>query len=561
MKAAPTYLAILLLSASAMAQGPAVSMAPKRAALQGIVLKYPDGEPVKKTLIELIAENQAEGGNYTTETAADGTFRIENVLPGRYHLFAERTGFLDIDKQRRADGRVLSLSEGQQVTDIQIRLQAAAVIRGRVTDEDGEPMQGAEVTVMRQTFAGAHRHWEQVGAERTNDLGEYRVAALAPGNVYVSVNPPPDFRTLIENGGAAAEPRDRSRLEKPAPPAYQTTYYPGTSDRSQASPIQLRAGDDFPLNFSLTPGPSLSIKGSVVNLPPRTSATIMLQSHDFNLVMNGTEVRKDGSFVIRDVSPGSYTIQATVEGAPIPMTTRQALQVGASNVEGLRLTPQPGASVRGRLRLESNDSKPIDLTRMFLQLKSSEEDDGVLASSERFSNVAHVAADGTFEWSDVPVGSYYVMMAGSAGANEDWFLRSVLAGGREVSDSGVTLNGGLAVLDLLASANGGMVEGVVTTDKEEPVSNAVVVAVPQQRWRSREDRYRQTVSDQSGRFSLRGIRPGDYTIFAWESVESDEYYDPDFLKAFEDQGTPIRVSDGERKSVQLPAIHSREDSQ
>ena len=561
MKAAPTYLAILLLSASAMAQAPAISAAPKRATLQGIVLKSPDGEPVKKALIELIAENQSEGGNYTTETATDGTFRIENVVPGRYHLFAERTGFLEIDKQRRADGRVLSLSEGQEVTGIQIRLLASAVIRGRVTDEDGEPMQGAEVTVMRQTFAGANRHWEQVGAERTNDLGEYRVSALAPGNVYVSVNPPPDFRSLIENGGAGSESRNRGVPEKPAPLAYQTTYYPGTSDRSQASPIQLHAGDDFPLNFSLAPAPSLSIKGSVVNLPARTSATITLQSRDFNLVMNGSEVHKDGSFVIHDVSPGSYTIQASVEGSPVPMTARQALQIGSTNVEGLRLAPQPGTTVRGRLRLESGGSKPLDLARIFFQLRPSEEDEAALASGERFSNVAQVTADGSFEWNDVPAGSYYVTMAGKAGANEDWFLRSVLAGGREVSDSGIVLNGGLAVLDLLVSANGGVVEGVVTNEKGDPVSNAVVVAVPQQRWRSREDRYRQTSSDQSGRFSLHGICPGDYTLLAWDGVEGDEYYDPDFLRAYEGQGTALRMTVGERKNVQLPALHSAEDSQ
>ena len=40
----------------------------------------------------------------------------------------------------------------------------------------------------------------------------------------------------------------------------------------------------------------------------------MLQSRDFNVVMNGADVRKDGSFVIRDISPGNYTISATVDG-------------------------------------------------------------------------------------------------------------------------------------------------------------------------------------------------------------------------------------------------------
>jgi protocatechuate 3,4-dioxygenase beta subunit len=556
-----TCLLIPLLSAGVLAQAPVPSTA-KRATVQGIVTKDPDGQPVKKALIELIAENQSEDGNYTAETGPDGTFRIENVMPGRYRLFAERTGFLDIGKQMRSDGQVLSLREGQEVTGVHIRLQAAAVIRGRVTDEDGDPMQGAEVAVMRQTFASGHRHWEQVGAERTNDLGEYRVAGLAPGNVYVSVNPPPDFRTLIENGGTRPETRNAGLPEKPAPPTYQTTYYPGTSDRSQASPIQIHAGDDFPVNFSLVPGPSLSIRGSVVNLPPRSSATVMLQSHDFNLVMNGTEIQKDGSFVIRDVSPGTYTIQATVEGTPVPMTARQTLQVGSANVEGLRLAPQPGATIRGRLRLENgNASRRLDPERIFLDLRAAEEDEGTLAGGEKFSNVSHVAADGSFEWNDVPSGRYYVQLIGNTGSNEDWFLKSVLAGGRDVNDSGISVNGGLVVMDLVASANGGMVEGAVTNEKGEPVSNAVVVAVPEARWRGREDRYRQTVSDQSGRFSLHGIRPGDYTLFAWESVEEEAYYNPDFVKSYEGQGTTLRLNEGEQKVLQLGAIPQSAEQQ
>src|SRR6202012_1616069 len=108
----------------------------------------------------------------------------------------------------------------------------------------------------------------------TNDLGEYRIANLSPGNVYLSVNPPPDFKSLIEASGANAnQPRNAEKT----PTSYQTTFYPGTTDRSQATPIQLHAGDDYPVNFSLVSGPSLTIRGSVVNLPPHTTATIMLQ--------------------------------------------------------------------------------------------------------------------------------------------------------------------------------------------------------------------------------------------------------------------------------------------
>jgi protocatechuate 3,4-dioxygenase beta subunit len=527
-----------------------------RAIIQGIVTKDPSGEPVKKVLVELIAENQKEAGNYTATTGADGTFRIENILPGRYRLFAEHTGLLDVDKHHaRSEGRVLALRAGEEVKTLQIRLQAAAVLRGRVTDEDGDPLAGAEVSAFRQTFAAGHRHWEQVGSERTNDLGEYRIANLPAGNVFVSVNPPPDFKSLIASSGETGGAKSSAAADRGAGTAYQTTYYPGTSDRSQAMPIQLHAADEFPVNFSLTPSPSLSIRGQVVNLPPRTSATIMLQSRDFRLVTSGTEIHKDGSFVIRDVSPGSYTVSATVDGADVPMIARQALEVGSSNVDGLRLVPQPGATVRGHVRAESN-GKRFDADGSYLVLEPVDgEDDELEIPGTRFTNVAHVAADGNFAWGDVPPGTYYVQILGNGnGGNEDWFVKSVLAGGREANDSGITVNGGTVVLDLVASANGAVVDGVVTDANGGPVSNAVVVAVPEVTMRGRIDRYRQTVTDQSGRFSLRGIRAGNYALFAWEGVEGQAYYNPEFVKSFEGQGSALHASEGERKAVQLTVI-------
>jgi protocatechuate 3,4-dioxygenase beta subunit len=557
MKRIPTIFAIVLAASVAFAQEPA---AKTRATVEGIVTKDPDSQPVKKAVIELIAENQAVAGNYTAVTGPDGAFRIENILPGRYHLFAEHVGLLDSDRHRatRTDGRILSLSAGQEVKDLHVRLQAAAVIRGRVTDEDGDPLANAEVTVIRQTFSAGHTHWEQAGAERTNDLGEYRVANLVAGNVYVSCSPPPDFKSLVESGGAGAE--TRSSHDK-STSTYQTTYYPGTPDRSQASPIQLHAGDEFPINFSLTPSPSLSIRGSVVNLPPRTSATIMLQSRDFNLVLNGGEMHKDGTFIIHDVSPGSYTITAMVDGSATPMLARQALQVGSTNVDGVRLAPQVGATIRGQLRLEGKGGVKFDPQQIFLLLASVEGDDdsGSVSLRETFSNLAHVAPDGHFQWTDVPAGNYYVQVVGDP--NQDWYVKLASAGGRDVNDSGISVNGGTAALDLIISANGGIADGLVLDSNNQPVPDAIVVAVPEPRLRGRADHYRKTVSDQSGHFSLHSIRPGDYTLFAWESVEGEAYCNTDFLKTYEGQGSALHVSEGEHKSVQLTVIADSDEQQ
>ncbi len=199
---------LLVASVAAQVAGSPAAKPAGRAMIEGMVIKEPGSEPVKKVLIELIAENQAEGGDYTAVSGADGSFHIEGIVPGRYHMFAERTGLLEVDKHRaRSDGRVLVLTAGQEVKDLRIQVQAAAVVRGRVTDEDGDPLPNAQVAVLRQTFVSGRSRWEQAGAERTNDLGEYRVAGLPAGSYYVSVSPPPDFKSLIEAAGGAAQSR------------------------------------------------------------------------------------------------------------------------------------------------------------------------------------------------------------------------------------------------------------------------------------------------------------------------------------------------------------------
>ena len=571
MKVLPAGLLWLIVAAAAALslQSPtssaAQSSAPARAVVSGLVTKDPGSEPVKKALIELITESQSDGGNYTALSGVDGGFRIGNILPGRYRLFVERTGYQEVDKhQKRSDGRVLTLGAGQELKDLVIHLQAAAVVEGRVTDEDGDPMAEAQVALLRQTFLAGRSHWEQVGAERTNDLGDYRIAGLAAGSYFISVTPPPDFRSLIETTGNAPAPRNGAAgTEKPTPASYQTTYYPGTRDRGQAEPIQLHAGDDFPANFSLTPSPTLTIRGSVVNLPPGTTAAIMLQSKDFSLVLNGAEMHRDGSFEIRDVSPGAYTIVATVDNAAVPMLARQSLQITSANLDGLQLAPQAGGSIRGRLRMEAGSVSRPDASQMFLLLRSADGDDDALGGvtiGEGSPTLAHVNADGSFEWKNVSAGRYYVQLS-DASDMPDWFLKSVAAGGREVADSGFSVSGGAANVDVLASANGARAEGLAMNQKDEPVADAMVVAVPEARFRTHPDRYRKAATDQSGRFTLRGLPPGDYTLFAWESIDGDAYYDPQFLASYEGRGRALHVSEGDRTSLQLKVIPAAEDQQ
>jgi hypothetical protein len=212
-----------------------------------------------------------------------------------------------------------------------------------------------------------------------------------------------------------------------------------------------------------------------------------------------------------------------------------------------------------RFESRANGARP-DPSQLFLTLTPADGDDSAGSfGGDGFSPLAHAARDGSFEWKSVPPGKYHVQLAGDGGGNSDLFVKSVLAGGRDLQDSGINVTGGSVVLDLVLSANGAAVDGMVTDHAGAPVANAVIVAVPEMRLRNRMDRYFKTVSDQRGHFTLHSVRPGEFTLFAWESVDGEAYYSPDFLKAYERQGSALRVGEGDRKAVQLEVIPSSEE--
>ena len=163
-------------------------------------------------------------------------------------------------------------------------------------------------------------------------------------------------------------------------------------------------------------------------------------------------------------------------------------------------------------------------------------------------------ADGSFESKEVPPGTYEVELSVPWKEGGDYFVESAMVGTKETSETGLHVNGGTIPLDVTLSAGAGVAEGAVVTEKKDPVVNAVVVAVPDAKYRKRASHYYQGSTDQNGRFTIRGIRPGNYTLYAWESLEGDDYLDPEFLKRCEGQGTPIKVEKASRQSAVLKVV-------
>ena len=77
------------------------------------------------------------------------------------------------------------------------------------------------------------------------------------------------------------------------------------------------------------------------------------------------------------------------------------------------------------------------------------------------------------------------------------------------------------------------------------------MAVPEEKYRKIPDRFGSGSTDQHGAFTIRGLSPGSYTVYAWQDVEESEWRDPDFLKSQEANGLPVRIDEGSDQKLEL----------
>src|ERR1019366_4002421 len=253
-------LALFVLSALVLTSAQESAPAANASSIAGTVVKEPGSQPLKKVLVQVIAEDQKQGGNYTASTDADGHFHIENVLPGRYRLYLEKTGLVEVNgRGLKSDVNVFTVQAGQAVEDLLFRMLPTAIISGRITDEDGDPMSGVRVIVQKKKPGKATR--ESAGTEATNDLGEYRLSGLFPGQYWIVAMPPPDFRDYEQR--YEKSPQGDNQGDAQPDTRYLTTYYPGTYDGTQASAVTLKAGDEMPVNLTLVPARTYRVRGIV----------------------------------------------------------------------------------------------------------------------------------------------------------------------------------------------------------------------------------------------------------------------------------------------------------
>jgi len=517
---------------------------PPKCSIQGQVVHEPGGQPLKKAKVELHPEDKENGTAYKTASDAEGLFKFDKVEPGNYTLTFERGGFLEAGK--RHSSHTLTLQPGQEIKDLLLRMQPSSVIMGKVFDDDGDPLPGVNVIVSKYGASSVQRGI--VGQGFTDDVGEYRVGNLRPGRYLIQAS--------FMNYSAEPEAKlaDETKETSPYP-----TYYPAAAEKSHAVPVELHAGDEVPINITLSYGPAYRVRGSIAGLPEFADKNVnmILRSKENPWQTNQfvINIKPDGSFEIPKLLPGEYRVMFfQMDGSDFhAYQAAQTIEVKDVDLDNVRLSSESDSEVSGRFRTDNGEK--LNWPVLSLTLDSGEKDAEYDFDWPGPSTRTQFKTDGTFDMKKVPPGSYRVTFNCDVPAARAYYVKSVSLGGQDVTASGFSVSGGSWLLDVVLSSDGATLEGAVVDSKDQPVSDAVVIALPSLENRKRRDLFKKVSTDQHGHFVLRGVRPGEYSLLAFDELE-DDYRDPDVVKPFEDRGQNVRLEKNQRTALALKVIQT-----
>jgi hypothetical protein len=541
---------------------------PGTAQLRGRVTAAESGAPLRKVQIRLTAAELRTPRMATTD--AEGRYEFRELPAGRYTVSANKTGYVPLQYgQRRPmeQGRPIEIADKQIVDKIDFRLPRGAVLSGRIVDEFNDPVADVMVSVMQLRYMGGRRRPVPAGrSSQTNDLGQFRVWGLPPGEYLVSA-------TLRSFGVDAQMMLGGSQ----DPTGYAPTYYPGTANVSEAQRVTVALGAETSgVEFGLLPVRTARISGIVVDSEgrPFTEGNVMMmqslggpgggaEGMVFTVAGGGSgRLGADGGFAIPNITPGEYTLQARVRRskpgeAPAPEfvmpgegeTGTMTVTVAGEDISGLVIVASKGAKVTGHVAFDgpAPSSSRTENLRIFAQPVSGD----VLPM---FGGMpSRVGVDGKFEMTGL-VGRRLIRAMGAQG----WFLKSVKVDGRDVTDSGIEFKGAeeISGVEILLTTRMAEIAGTVKGPDGKPSKDYAVVVFPEDRdrWTADSRYFGQARPDQDGRFKVMGLPDETYLVAALDYVEAGEWRDPEFLERLRGSATRVTAAGGASKELELKIV-------
>jgi uncharacterized GH25 family protein len=512
-----------LLACIALLSGTLWAESPRLCSVRGRVVNAVGEQPLKNARVQLkSAEDTRRFYNVTTD--AEGQFAFTQVVPGTYRVLVRHNGFVPRVYAQKGDifssgGGLLTLKPGDEVNNILFRLVPTAAILGQVVDEEGEPLPGVEVQALVKSSRmpatpdalPITQGLVPIQTDITNDLGQFRLHSLPPGEYYISAvdsgMPESNDRGLI--GGWSYE------LADPPRPEYPPTYYPGVTNPLQASKVGVRSGDEVRIEFRLGRGDMYTVSGRVLDAGrhPLQGASVSISPEDlateFFSPRYGGETDASGRFQIAAVAPGSYSVEALKVENDKQRMAEHSITVSAEDITGLDLVLLPPVKVSGQITFEGSASLRSERGMVWLS--------SIADGGHRFG-AGEIKKDNTFIVDNLFPGRYAISVTALAG---DAYLKSAHVGTADVLKSGVRVSRATpaGTLELVVSPFGASVEGTVTK-AQTPIPGAYVGVEMTNAGEGRRSVNTETQTDQYGHFAFHALPPGEYTFSVSEEEQS-----------------------------------------
>jgi protocatechuate 3,4-dioxygenase beta subunit len=476
----------------------------------------------------------------SSESDQSGNFSFADVDAGSYMLLCDRQGFARTFYGSRNNpyiGATINVTAGQEIKDLAFSVSPQAVIAGKVTDEDGEPMNMMAVAAAKTSFVRGKKQYVPVGYAMTNDAGEYRVANLAPGK-YIIV-------TANRNMGAGMLATSSKTADKPEP-GHPMVFYPNSQDAAGAAPVNVGPGAEVrAIDIQMHKVPAVRVGGNVTGVEAGKMMIVMLMPKSAGVL--GATMSKismaqaaDGKFEFKGVVPGSYVVAAISPQSPNELGARIPVEVRDESITNLTLPVTGGAELKGVFKVEG-DQQP-KLSGLKVSMTSVETP---LGNSSGTSG-----DDGTFTMKNVSADKYEVSVGEPP---TGYYVKGVKYGGQDAPENQIEIPAGAtsSQMEIVLSPNAASVEGTIADKNGKPMQGVTVALIPKGR---QSYLFKDTTTDQNGRFEFKTVVPGEYIALAWEEIEMGAFQDPEFIKNFESKASKLDLKEKAHEVLQLKVI-------
>jgi hypothetical protein len=380
----------------------------------------------------------------------------------------------------------------------------------------------------------------------TDDRGEFRAFGLMPGEYVVLAT----MRGLGTPTGSNANDANEG---------FSPTYYPGAISADQAQAISLGVGEEQSVAFSMVAARMGRVSGTVVDSEGQPAggaslAIVTVTGTGMSSSSAGT-VTPDGTFTISGIAPGEHTVRATRtrggmlrgEFGSVPVV------VGSNDVTGVTITLSPGTTVRGRVVWEGTSVRtggPVP-PRVSAQQADPQRNSVLLGGSTDPQANGTPDDEGNFALGGVAGRVFFTMTAPPPG----WMVKSVTLAGDDITDVPMDLTGVASLSDLRVVLTDKLtsVTGQVKDQRGQLMTDYVVVILGAQQQEPviAARSIRVIRPDTTGRFQVRGMRPGRYVAAAVEALEQGRQFAPEFQQQLRRAAREFTVGDGEAVTVDL----------